>query len=332
MLNLRCRAVLSIAVAVVATTALVGCTDDDDTAEGTEGETIEVTHALGTTEVPVDPTRIVALGPAELDAALALGAPVVGAASNGTDAGIAPWTEALEGADDVTLLTVEGDALTVDLEEVAALDPDLILAPTYYDVDAGYDQLSQIAPTVAYQEGPVLDTWQQVTAQVGEALGREDQAAELVAEVDEALAAAAEEHPELDGATYTFGYAQPTNVSVLRDPDDVMMLVPTSLGMTLSPAVLALPEGESFAVDVSFEQLDVLDADVLALYGGADPTVQSALEASPLYTSLPVVTRGAVVEYDDDTFMAVRQPTSASIPWVIETVVPRYAAAVAAQG
>ena len=39
-------------------------------------------------------------------------------------------------------------------------------------------------------------------------------------------------------------------VQALRAPDDVMMTVPEALGMTLSPGVLALPEGESFAAAV----------------------------------------------------------------------------------
>jgi len=213
---------------------------------------------------------------------------------------------------------VTGDALEVDLEEVAALHPDLILAATYYGIDDAYDELSQIAPTTAYQEGPVVDTWQQVTEQVGEALGRPDDAAALVDEVETAIADA----PDAPGKTFTFGFVAPDSVMALRDPDDVMMTVPAGLGLTLSPAVLDLPEGESFAVPVSLELVDALDADVLALYDGGDTDARSTLERSPLYPGLPVVERNAVVDLDDDQFFALRNPTALAIPWLLTTTAP----------
>ena len=97
------------------------------------------TTSFGTTTIDGPVERVVALGPTDLDAALALGAPVVGAASSGLGDGMPPWTDAAEGAGDVTVLEVTGDASSVDLEEVAALDPDLILAATYYDIDAAYE-------------------------------------------------------------------------------------------------------------------------------------------------------------------------------------------------
>ena len=192
-----------------------------------------------------------ALGPADLDAALALGVEVVGAIA------------------------------------------------TYYDVDAAYEQLSEIAPTTAHQEGPVTDTWQQVTEQVGRAVGRPDEAAALIGEVEAAVDALATDHPDAAGATFTFGFVTLDAVSTLRDPDDVMMTVPSGLGMTLSDVVLALPEGESFAVPVSLGQLDALDADVLALYDAGDSEARSAVESSPPWPTLPVVERGAVVDLDD---------------------------------
>jgi iron complex transport system substrate-binding protein len=175
----------------------------------------------------------------------------------------------------------------------------------------------------------VTDTWQQVTEQVGHAVGRPDEAAALVADVEAGIEAAAAEHPDAAGATFTFGFVTADAVSTLRDPDDVMMTVPTGLGMTLSDAVLALPEGESFAVPVSLEQVDALDADVLALYDAGDTDARSALEAGPLWPGLPVVERGAVVDLDDDQFFALRQPTALSIPWVVENVAPALAEAAA---
>lgn len=330
------RRVLSGALLLTLAATTVACGDDssddstDDAAASGDGGAVTVEHALGTTTIDGPVERVVALGPTDLDAALALGAPVVGAASSGLGDGVPPWTDAAEGAADVTVLEVSGDASSVDLEEVAALEPDLILAATYYDVDAVYENLSQIAPTTAYEDGPIVDTWQQVTAQVGTALGEDDAATALVGEVEGRLAALGEENPELEGRTLTIGYVMPDAVQALRDPDDVMMTVPGALGLGLSDGVLALPEGESFAVPVSYEQLDALDADILALYDGGDTGAREALEGSPLYPSLAAVERGAVVDLDDDQFFALRQPTVLSVPYIIESVAPALAEAAAA--
>jgi ABC-type Fe3+-hydroxamate transport system substrate-binding protein len=327
------RRVLSGALLLTLAATVVACGDDSSDDAGADeagGDAVTVEHALGTTTVDGPVERVVALGPTDLDAALALGATVVGAASSGVGEGVPPWTAAVDGADELTVLEVTGDASQVDLEEVAALDPDLILAASYYDIDAAYEDLSQIAPTTAYEDGPVTDTWQQVTTQVGAALGEDEAAADLVADVEGQLAALGEENPELAGGSFTFGYVLADAVQVLRDPDDVMMTVPAALGLELSEPVLALPEGESFAVPVSYEQLEALDADVLALYDAGDTTARDALEASPLYAGLPVVERGGVVDLDDDQFFALRQPTALSVPFAIETVAPALAAAAAA--
>jgi iron complex transport system substrate-binding protein len=312
-------------VALVAMAAACGDDEDGDTSTDDAaggGESVTVEHALGTTTIEGTPERVVALGPADLDAALALGAPVVGAASSGLGDGVPPWTQEAEGADDMTVLEVTGDASQVDLEEVAALDPDLILAASYYDIDAAYEQLSEIAPTIAYENGPVTDTWQQITEQVGTAVGEDEAAVELIADVEGELHGLAAGNPQLDGKTFTFGYILADGAQVLRDPDDVMMTVPSALGLRLSEPVMQLPEGESFAVPVSFEQLDVMDADVLALYDGGDTAARQAFEASPLYAALPVVERDAIVDLDDDQFYALRQPTALALPWAVETVAP----------
>lgn len=317
-------------LALAATVVACGGDSSDDAAASGDSGAITVEHALGTTTIDGPVERVVALGPTDLDAALALGAPVVGAASSGLGDGMPPWTDAADGSADVTVLEVGGDSSSVDLEEVAALDPDLILAATYYDIDAAYENLRQIAPTTAYEDGPIVDTWQQVTAQVGAALGEVEAATGLVSDVEGRLAALGEDNPGLDGHTITIGYVMTDAVQALRDPDDVMMTVPGAVGLSLSEGVLALPEGESFAVPVSYEQVDALDADILALYDAGDSGARDALEASPLYPSLSAVERGAVVDLDDDQFFALRQPTILSVPYIIESVAPALAEAASA--
>jgi iron complex transport system substrate-binding protein len=122
----------------VLVTVAVACGSDDDATEdsGPAGPApagdvpVEIEHALGTTTIDEAPERVVALGPADLDAALALGVEVVGTASTGSGEGVTPWSADADGERAYEVLDVTGDALQVDLEEVAALEPDLILAAT----------------------------------------------------------------------------------------------------------------------------------------------------------------------------------------------------------
>lgn len=303
--------------------ATAACGSESSGAPDAAQGSVTITHALGTTTVPPGVKRVVALGPTGFDVALALGAPVVGASSSGSASGLAPWTSQARGASDVQVLPVSGEATEVNLEQVAALKPDLIFAPGYYALADSYQQLSAIAPTIGYQTGPAKDTWQQMTTQLATALGRPADAQRVIGDVEATLNRTRSEHPELDGTSYTFGFVQPTAVTALRDPQDAMASVPAALGMTLSPQILALPKGESFGVQIGPEQVPALDADVLVLFDGGDAQARSTLGRNPLYGRLPVVQRGAVVNYDYDEFIGLRNPSPLSVPWLLDRIVPR---------
>lgn len=122
---------------------LAACGDDDS--EAPEGQTRSFDHALGTTEVPVDAQRIVALH--DLNALLPLLElgirPVATVGVLGDDGTLAPrFTDGFDvsGIDVVT-------SVEINLEAVIAARPDLIvISTTQADV---FDELSAIAPTVA---------------------------------------------------------------------------------------------------------------------------------------------------------------------------------------
>lgn len=104
---------------------LTSCGDDDapsdSSAEATEAEEVEagtrtVEHAMGTTEVPDDPERVVVLDSSFLDAALALDVEPVGATEAETGAGMPAYL-----ADEVPDIEVVGLTDEPNLEAVAAL-------------------------------------------------------------------------------------------------------------------------------------------------------------------------------------------------------------------
>ena len=97
-----------------------------------------VTTALGEVEIPEEPQRVVTLDFPSTDAALALGIVPVGIAKvSYVDGDIQEWTEAaLDGAEP-EMFDVE---VETPVEQIAALDPDLILGAGSYNAGAGVRQ------------------------------------------------------------------------------------------------------------------------------------------------------------------------------------------------
>ncbi len=134
--------------------------------------------------MPAAPQRVVVLEPVQLDTAVALGTTPVGAAVASNVTGVPPtWGWGRRGA--------VGTVPEPDLEAIAALRPDLVLG-TQTRHGQLYDALSRIAPTVfmASQSDP----WQDNVRLVGEALGKSDQAAQLLDGFDARCAEVAQEH------------------------------------------------------------------------------------------------------------------------------------------
>lgn len=204
-----------------------------------------VEHVRGTTEVPVEPRRVVVLEPLELDTAVALGVTPVGAAVASNVVGIPGYL----GVQDVASV---GTVPEPDLEAIAALDPDLILGTESRHSEL-YDQLSGIAPTVFMTTQ--ADPWQDNVKFVGEALGKSEEAAGLLhdfeARCDEI---AARNSPGVTG-----------NLIRLRDEATLSLYSPTSFaGSAMECAGFTIPDREwteGIQTDISPEQVPEAAAD-----------------------------------------------------------------------
>src|SRR5690606_33492650 len=84
-------------------------------------------------------------------------------------------------------------------EAISTADPDVILAHYSGITQEQYDTLSQIAPVVAYPDEAWSTPWRDVVTIAGEALGRQDEATEVLAGIDEQIAEQAAAHPEFEG-------------------------------------------------------------------------------------------------------------------------------------
>lgn len=165
---------------------------------------VTISHKFGSTTITAEPKRIVTVGLTDQDAVLALGKVPVGTTEwlGGYKGAIGPWAQdKLGGAAVPTVLKDTGTGPQV--ERIAALKPDLILAVYSGLTKSQYQSLSKFAPVVAqpkeYNDYGV--PWQQQTEEIGKALGREAEARKLVSGVEDRFAAAEKANPSFAGAT-----------------------------------------------------------------------------------------------------------------------------------
>jgi iron complex transport system substrate-binding protein len=304
----------------------------DASGAGTEAafpRTIE--HAFGTTEIPAQPERVATVSWVNQDIALALGVAPVGVAATeygGNENQSTDWFDAKlqELGAEAPEQYSESDGL--DYEAIAATDPDVILA-TYSGIDQEqYDKLSEIAPVVAYPEGTAAfgTPWQDSTRIIGEALGKEAEADQVVADVEAQMAATAEEHPELAGTTFLYGTVDPAaadQVYLFTATDNRPKFL-SALGMDLAP-VVAEDEAaqDAFYITWSPERADELDSDIF-VSSAADESVGEAIAADPLLGSIPAVQDDTLVlQTDEQEVLSISASSPLSIPWALENALPK---------
>jgi iron complex transport system substrate-binding protein len=323
----RLRSVLP---ALAAATLVTGCggggeppAEAADTPAAAGAFPVSIEHTFGSTEIDEQPERVVVLGWSAQDVVYALGVTPVGMPSypyGGGDDGVLPWNDEYYDPEQTTLLdTADGPPL----EQIAALQPDVILAP-YEGFDEGvYQDLSGIAPTVAYPGEPWTTPWREQTRLIGQALGMTEQAEEL--------AAVAEEHPEFEGLTFAYT-SMGTEALYLYLPTDPRVQLIEDLGLEVAPSVEELGAGsEAFFAQLSLEQAPAIESDVLV--GFADGMTAEEVVSSNLYSSVPAIEREAAVVLDDQTVAAAASSVSVlAIPYVLEQLVDRLADAAANAG
>ncbi|HEY0949139.1 iron-siderophore ABC transporter substrate-binding protein [Nocardioides sp.] len=303
----------------------------DEPAEATF-EPVTIQHAFGSTEITEKPERVATWGWGSPDAVLALGVvPVAmeGLTYGADDEGFMPWqTEAFEELGDQPAVLTPGEA--PPFEEIAAAAPDLILATYSGITEADYEKLTQIAPTVAYPDQPWATPWRDVITTTGEALGRSDDAEQVLADIDAEVAQAAEAHPEFEGKTIAAVAIDPSAFYVYRGADPRVQFL-EDLGFTLAPSVDELDTEEStFFYTLSTENVDKLTSDVLVSYAADEKRAQEIAE-DPTYRTMDQFAEDRVAGVVGEAIVSsVSPPTALSLTYSLDTFVDALAAAVPA--
>jgi iron complex transport system substrate-binding protein len=160
---------------------------------------VTITHAFGQTVVPAPPKRVVSAGFTEQDDLLAVGVvPIATTEWFGNEPfAVWPWAQAKLGGARPTVLSIY-DGIQVD--QIAALKPDLIVATNAGVNDDTYQQLSAIAPTIP-QSGPepFFEPWKLQADTIGQAVFQAGRMRSVIAGVDARFAAVAAKYPQFAG-------------------------------------------------------------------------------------------------------------------------------------
>jgi len=162
--------------------ALAACSTQSGS--GGPPKAVTIKHTFGETTVPAPPKRVVSAGYTEHDDLLALGVIPVAVTNWFGDQASAvwPWARGKLGSAEPVVLNLDNG---IQVDQIAMLKPDLIVAINAgLDADT-YKKLTAIAPTLAQSNGDAFfEPWKDQANSVGRAVFQADQMTKLISDVD----------------------------------------------------------------------------------------------------------------------------------------------------
>lgn len=299
--DLTRRGFLAGGLTAAAVLGLAACgSDGTSDSDGTTGPSTRVVDsAKGKITVPAHPKRVVAMAYTVGYVLFDLGVTPAGVQDPGAEY-VAPRYSDLWGP--TPKINPNGGELNV--EKIAALNPDLIIGVNYaWNTDL-YDQMKAIAPTV------IVDTssWEEGTAAIADALNLKPALAKLEKRFADRTAEIKSTYADVlgrfrwdllqggftDGQFWTYG-ANSTPGQLFVAAGGRLASASTAAAASTDPGVGVKP--------ISYENIDQLkDADVIAYYATYDDkpiNLGPALFKQKLWQELPAVKAGRLVPVPD---------------------------------
>lgn len=295
---------------------LAACSRPQD-GDGSGGKTV-IKHVFGETTIPAPPTRVVSAGLTEQDDLLAVGVvPVAVTDWFGEQPGaVWPWAQPkLGGARPVVLNLDNG----IQIDRIAALKPDLIVA-----VNAGLDadtyrRLSAIAPTIPQAGGDAFfEPWKDQARTVARAVFKAGTMNQLIDTVEARFTSIAESNTAFKDRTAVLLSGTVTGGTVTATVDGWRTDFLTAMGFRVPDALksLAGSDGQA-AIPLTGLAAALRGADVLIWTTESDAE-QAALLADPTIANLGASTRGHNIFTGKDLSGAIAFASPLSYPIVAD--------------
>src|SRR5271156_2524321 len=291
-------------------------------AQGTAGgPAVTITHLFGQTVIKEPPKRVVSAGYTEQDDLLALGVVPVAVTNWFGEEPFAvwPWAQRKLGPAQPVVLTLDNG---IQVDQIAGLKPDLIVAINA-GVDADtYQKLSAIAPTVPQSgEDAFFEPWQDQATAIGQAVFQADQMKLLIDGTDKQFAALAQKNPQwknkkvllMQGALW-----QGTIVATVAGWRTDFL---TEMGLVVADSVNAFATDHRALIPRDHIK-SVLDSADLVIWTTESPDDQKALLADPDVAASQATTQNRHIFTTKDQAGAIAFASPLSYPLVADQLPP----------
>lgn len=296
--------------------AVTACSPEKPGAVAEDGS-VTVKHIFGETKVPASPTRVVSAGFTEQDDLLAVGVAPIAVTNWWGDQpfGVWPWAmPKLGGAQPEVLDLTNG----IQIDRIAALKPDLIVATNAGVDEDTYKRLSEIAPTIPQSgQDAFFEPWKDQAASIGQAAFKFDEMAALVKGIDDKFTEIAKNNPQFAGKK-----ALLLEGAIVDDA--VGVLTPGWRSDFLTQMGLSIPDTGAGTITRD-TMASVLDgADVLIWTTESDDQ-QAALLADPTVAKLDATVGNRNIFTGKDLAGAIAFASPLSYPVVADQLTPALA-------
>lgn len=292
--------------------------------DGSGGPAV-IKHVFGETTVPTPPKRVVSAGLTEQDDLLAAGVVPVAVTNWFGDQpwGVWPWAQPRLGSAKPTLLNSDNG---IQVDQIAALKPDLIVA-----VNAGLDgetyrKLSTIAPTIAQSGGDAFfEPWKDQARSVARAVFKSDVMNTLIDTVDERFNAVAEANTAFRDRSAVLLSGAISGGTVTATADGWRTEFLTAMGFRVPDNIRELAGSDGNAVIPLTELAGAVQGTDILIWTTDSDAEQAALLADPNIATLRATRLNRNVFTGKDLTGAIAFASPLSYPVVAERLPPMLA-------
>lgn len=282
---------------------------------------VTVKHLFGETKIPAPPKRVVSAGYTEQDDLLAVGVVPIAVTDwfGGEPFGVWPWAQPkLGGAQPVVLSLADG----IQVDQIASLKPDLIVATNAGLDQDTYTKLSAIAPTIA-QSGrdAFFEPWKDQATVIGQAVFKADDMQQLISGIDEKFKTAGTNNPQFAGKKVLL-------LEGRLGKDSVQVQGPGWRSDFLTQMGFAVPDTGGTLIPRD-KMASVLDGVDVLIWTTESDEEQAALLADPTLAKLAATRQRRNIFTGKDLAGAIAFASPLSYPLVADQLPPRIAQALA---
>jgi iron complex transport system substrate-binding protein len=257
------------------------CSSDKPAAGGgAGGGPVTIKHAFGETAISAPPKRVVSAGFTGQDDLLAVGVVPIAVTNWFGDQpfGVWPWARPKLGNAKPVVLNADNG---IQVQQIAGLKPDLIVA-----TDAGldedtYQKLAAIAPTIPQSDGyAFFEPWKEQATAIGTAVFQADQMKSLVNGVDQGFAGVAQKYPQFKDKKVVLLQGQFHDGNAVATTGWRTEFL-TQMGLTLAEGIASFAVDEQRAFIPPDKIKAALDPADLLIWTTENDGDQSALLANP---------------------------------------------------